>query len=96
VIPGYADQREVELLVEEGFTPLEAIEICTLNGAKYLGRDKTIGSLVIGKQADLVVVGGDPSTVIADVRKVETVFKHGVGYDAAKLIQSVSGKVGLW
>jgi len=96
VIPGYSNQRQVELLVQSGFTPLEAITIATLNGAKYLGRDKQVGSLAIGKQADLVVIGGDPSLAIADIRKVETVFKRGVGYDPAKLIASVSGKVGLW
>ena len=96
VIPGYANQRQVELLVEAGFTPLEAISIGTLNGAKYLGRDARIGSIVLGKQADLVVLAGDPSTTIADVRKVETVFKNGVGYDPAKLIDSVKGNVGVW
>ena len=56
VVPGYADQRQIELLVEAGFTPVEAISIGTLNGAKYLGRDARIGSIAIGKQADLVVV----------------------------------------
>jgi imidazolonepropionase-like amidohydrolase len=96
VIPGYSDQRQIELLVEEGFSPLEAIEICTLNGAKYLGRDKTVGSLTIGKQADLVLLAGDPSTTIADVRKVETVFRKGVGFDPGKLIASVTGRVGLF
>jgi enamidase len=96
VIPGYSNQRQLELLVEEGFTPLEAIRIGTLNGATYLGRDSRVGSIAPGKQADLVVINGDPSTTIADVRKVETVFKQGVGYDPAKLIASVSGKVGLW
>jgi enamidase len=96
VIPGYSNQRQLELLVEAGFTPLEAIRIGTLNGARYLGRDARVGSIAAGKQADLVVIDGDPSTNIADVRKVETVFKQGVGYDPAKLIASVSGKVGLW
>lgn len=96
VIPGYSDQREIELLVEAGFSPEQAIEICTLNGAKYLGRDARIGSIAAGKQADLVVIDGDPAKTIADVRKVETVFKQGIGYDPAKLIASVSGKVGLW
>ena len=96
VIPGYSNQRQIELLVEEGFTPLEAIRIATLNGAAYLGRDKTIGSLAVGKQADLVLMVGDPSTTIGDVRKVDTVFRKGVGYDPAKLIDSVKGKVGIW
>ena len=96
VVPGYSNQRQLELLVEAGFTPLEAIRIGTLNGATYLGRDGRVGSIAVGKQADLVVVDGDPSVAIADVRKVETVFKQGVGFDPAKLIASVSGKVGLW
>ena len=96
VVPGYADQRQIELLVDAGFTPLEAITIGTLNGAKYLGRDARIGSLAIGKQADLVVVAGDPSASIADIRRVETVFKNGVGYDPVKLIESVKGQVGIW
>ena len=96
VIPGYANHRQLELLVEAGFTPLEAIQIGTLNGARYLGRDARVGSLAPGKQADLVVVNGDPSTAIADVRKVELVFKQGVGYDPAKLVASVTGRVGLW
>jgi imidazolonepropionase-like amidohydrolase len=96
VVPGYSNQRQLELLVEAGFTPLEAIRIGTLNGATYLGRDSRVGSIAVGKQADLVVVDGDPSVAIADVRKVETVFKQGVGFDPAKLIASVSGKVGLW
>jgi len=96
VIPGFSNQRQIELLVEAGFTPLEAIRICTLNGATYLGRETQVGSIAVGKQADLVVIAGDPSTTIADVRKVETVFKQGVGYDPKKLIDSVTGKVGLW
>ena len=96
VIPGYSNQRQLELLVEAGFSPVEAIAIGTLNGAKYLGRDSRIGSIAAGKQADLVVVTGDPSTTIADVRNVDTVFKQGVGFDPAKLVDSVKGRVGLW
>ncbi len=96
VIPGFANQRQVELFVDAGFTPLEAISISTLNGAKYLGRDTTIGTIAVGKQADLVVVNGNPAATIADIRKVETVFKQGVGYDPAKLIASVQGKAGIW
>ena len=96
VIPGFANQRQVELLVDAGFTPLEAISIATLNGAKYLGRDKTVGSIAVMKQADLVVINGNPAATIGDIRKVETVFKQGVGYDPAKLIASVQGKAGIW
>ena len=96
VIPGYSNQRQVELLVEAGFTPLEAIQIATLNGAKYLGRDSRIGSIAAGKQADLVIVNGNPAANIGDIRHVETVFKQGVGFDPVKLIESVRGRVGLW
>jgi enamidase len=96
VIPGYADQRQVELLVEAGFTPAEAIKICTLNGATYLGRESRIGSIAAGKQADLMLVTGNPAADISDIRRVDTVFRQGVGFDPAKLIDSVRGKVGLW
>ena len=96
VVPGFADQRQIELLVEAGFTPVEAISIATLHGAQYLGRDNRIGSIAPGKQADLVVVLGDPSTSIGDVRRVETVFKQGVGYDPQKLVDTVRGQVGIW
>jgi enamidase len=96
VIPGYSNQHELELLVESGFTPLEAIRIGTLNGATFLGRADRVGSIVVGKDADLVVVAGDPATRIADLRNVQIVFKQGVGYDPAKLIESVRGNVGLF
>jgi len=96
VVPGFADQRQLELLVEEGFSPVEAISIATLNGARYLGRDARIGSIAAGKQADLVVVLGDPTKTIGDVRRVETVFREGVGYDPQKLVVSVKGQVGIW
>jgi imidazolonepropionase-like amidohydrolase len=94
VIAGFGDQREVELLVEAGFTTLEAIRIATLNGAQYLGEADKIGTIAAGKQADLVVIKGDPSKKIEDIENVETVFKDGVGYDSAKLIESVRGVVG--
>jgi hypothetical protein len=96
VIPGYSNQRQVELLVEEGFTPVEAIQVVTMNGAKYLGQERRIGSIAAGKQADLVVVNGNPAVNIADIRNVEIVFKQGVGFDPVKLIDSVRGRAGLW
>jgi hypothetical protein len=94
VIAGFGDQREVELLVEAGFTPPEAIHIATANGAQYLGEIDRIGTIAPGKQADLVVIKGDPSKKIEDIENVETVFKDGIGYDSAKLIESVGGFVG--
>ena len=95
VIAGYGDLREVELLVEAGFTPVEAIKISSFNCAKFLGQDAQIGSIAIGKQADLMVVKGNPATKITDLENVEIVFKDGVGYDSEKLIQSVQGLVGI-
>ncbi|MGC2111476.1 MAG: amidohydrolase family protein [Candidatus Korobacteraceae bacterium] len=95
VLPGFGDQREVELLVEAGFTPAEAIQIATLNGATFEGQQDHIGSIAPGKQADLVLIKGDPSKKIDDIENVETVFKDGVGYDSAKIIESVRGQVGI-
>ena len=95
IVAGFGDLREVELLVEAGFTPIEAISIASLNGAKFLGEDARIGSIAIGKQADLMVVKGNPAATISDIENVEIVFKDGVGYDSDKLIQSVQGLVGI-
>lgn len=94
-LAGYGMQRELELLVEAGFTPNEAIHIATQVNAEFLGHGDQIGTIASGKQADLVVIVGDPSTTIADIEKVETVFKDGVAYDPAKLAESVRGMVGL-
>jgi imidazolonepropionase-like amidohydrolase len=96
VLPGYGDQREIELLVEADFTPVEAIKIATHNGALYLGRLDRIGTLAPGKQADMVVVRGNPAANIADIENVVAVFKDGVGYDPAKLVESVRSGVGLY
>jgi imidazolonepropionase-like amidohydrolase len=95
IVAGFGDLREVELLVEAGFTPLEAIKIATFNGAKFLGEDAHIGSIAVGKQADLMIVKGNPAAKISDIEAVEIVFKDGVGYDSEKLIQSVQGLVGI-
>jgi imidazolonepropionase-like amidohydrolase len=96
VIPGFGDQREVELLVEAGFTPLQAIKVATLNGATYLGLADRIGSVTAGKDADLMVVKGDPSKAIADIENVTLVFKDGVAYDPEKLLESVRGRYGQY
>jgi imidazolonepropionase-like amidohydrolase len=95
VIPGFGMQREVELLVEAGFTPIEAIRIATANGAAFLNEIGYIGTIEAGKQADLVIIHGDPESNISDIQKIETVFKDGIGYDPIKLLKSVRGKVGL-
>lgn len=95
VLPGFGDQREIELLVEAGFTPEQAIQIGTENGAVYLGRQERIGTLAAGKDADMVLIKGDPSKDIDEIENVETVFRRGMGYDSKKLIESVRGQVGI-
>jgi hypothetical protein len=95
VLPGFGDQRNLELLVEAGFTPEEAIHVATENGAKWLGEDGHFGTVAAGKNADLVVVDGDPAKNIQDVEKVDMVFKDGVAYSPQKLIESVRGLVGI-
>jgi len=96
-LPGFGDQREVELLVDAGgFTPVEAIKIATLNGAIYENKQSTIGSIAPGKNADLVVINGNPAANINDIEKVEIVFKDGVGYDSAKLFDSIKGRYGQY
>jgi imidazolonepropionase-like amidohydrolase len=94
-LPGFGDQRNLELLVEAGFTPVDALRIMTLNGAKVLGVDRDLGSVEVGKIADLVVVRGNPAAAPGDVRNITHVFKDGVGYDPVKLIDSVKGVVGI-
>ena len=94
-LAGFGDQRNIELLAEGGFSLPEAIQIATLNGARFLGLNNQIGSISPGKQADLVVLDGNPVRQIADIEKVTIVFKDGVGFDSAKLLQSVRGHVGL-
>jgi imidazolonepropionase-like amidohydrolase len=96
VLPGFGDQRGIELLVEAGFSLVEAIKIATLNGAVYLGKDKQIGSIAAGKNADLVVIKGDPSKQISDIENVEIVFKDGVGYNSQKILDSVRGRYGQY
>lgn len=95
VLAGFGDHKEVELLVDAGFTPLEAIHIATANGAQLLGESARIGTIAAGKQADFFIVKGDPSTKISDIENVELVMKDGIGYDPHKLIESVRGFVGL-
>jgi imidazolonepropionase-like amidohydrolase len=95
-VAGYGSRREIELLVDAGFSPAQAIKIATLNGAIYLGREKEIGSIEKGKQADLVILNGDLVKNIKAIRNTETVFKKGVGFDSKKIFDSVKGKVGLY
>ncbi len=95
IIPGYANQRLIELLIETGFTIEEAIKLSTLNGATYLGIEKETDNVEVGKEADLVLIDGDLSADVSNIRKMKVVFKNGIGYDSKKIFDSVKGKVGL-
>ncbi len=94
-VAGYANQRVVELFIEAGFSLTEAIKISSLNGAEYLERDSEVGSLVVGKKADLVLINGDLEADVANIRKMEIVFKNGIGFDSQKIFDSMKGKVGM-
>jgi enamidase len=96
VIPGFSGKREVELLVEEGFTFPEALKISTLNGARFLGRDKDVGSLETGKRADIAMVDGDPMKNTSAIDAMPFVFKKGIGYDSNKIFDAMKGQVGLY
>lgn len=94
-VAGYANIRTLEILAENGFTLEEAVNICSLNGAEYLGIDKNTGSLEKGKWADMILIDGDLEEDVRNIRKIELVFKKGVGFDSAKLFESVKGMVGI-
>ncbi len=95
VVPGYANQRAIQLLIELGLTVEQAVEVATANGARYLERLDDLGTVEVGKRADLVLMRGNPATDVDTFRRVNLVFKDGVGYDSAKLFESVQGWVGV-
>jgi enamidase len=96
VIPGFAGKRQIELLVEAGFTFPEALKIATLNGARFLGRDTDVGSLEPGKRADIAVVEGDPAKDANAIEHMPLVFKAGVGYRSDAIFDALKGQVGLY
>lgn len=95
MLPGFGDQREMELLVEAGFSPVQAIEIGTRNSALFLRRQGDIGTIAQGKRADLILVKEDPAAHIEQIENVAVVFKDGMGYDPQRLLDSVRGQVGI-
>lgn len=94
-VAGYANQRVIELFIEAGFSITDAIKISSLDGAKYLERDTQVGSVEVGKQADLVLINGDLEADVSMIRKMEIVFKDGIGFDSPKIFESMKGKVGM-
>lgn len=94
-LPGFGDHQNYQALLEAGFSPVDAIRIMTANGATVLGLINETGTISVGKKADLVVIDGNPAAVPTDIGKVRWVFRDGVGYDSAKLRDSVKGMVGI-
>lgn len=96
VVPGSSSKREIELLVQvDGFTFPQAIKIMSLNAAKFEGRARDIGSLAVGKRANIVVIDGDPLKDVTAVEHMPLVFKDGVGYDTAAIFKSMQGAIGM-
>ena len=91
---GRLENRASRMHYHRLITPIEAIRVATLNGATYLGRADRVGTLSVGKDADVLLINGNPGATIADIEKIEIVFKDGVGYDSARLIERTRGMVG--
>jgi imidazolonepropionase-like amidohydrolase len=87
--PGYSVARELELYVEAGLTPLQAIQTATITPAQVMKMDQQTGSIRVGKQADLVIINGDPLSNIRDIRNVSVVIKQGQQYDPGTLHRMV-------
>jgi hypothetical protein len=88
-VPGYSLHRELELYVQAGFTPLEAIQAATIVPARVMGLDKELGTVEVGKRADVIILGGNPLEDIHNSRKVEYVITNGTMYDCTELWKSV-------
>jgi len=88
-VPGHSLHRELELYVSAGFTPLEALQSATVVPARVLGLEAESGTLAVGKRADLILVEGDPTERIRDIRRVRKVVAAGRLYDCAELWRSV-------
>ena len=94
-VAGYGNMRLIELMAEAQFKLTDIIKIASLDGAKYLEQEDSIGSVAVGKQADLVLIDGDLESDIANIRKIELVFKDGIGFDSPAIFESMKGKVGM-
>ena len=88
-VPGHSVHREMELYVEAGFSPMEALQAATIVSARAMGVEKDSGTIEPGKRADLVILGANPLDNISNIRKTEKVMQGGVLYDCAPLWKSV-------
>ena len=88
-VPGHSLHRELELYVQAGFTPLEALQSATIVPAKVSGRERNIGSIEVGKLADIVILDADPLESISNIRRTRYVVADGAVFDSAALWRSV-------
>jgi imidazolonepropionase-like amidohydrolase len=91
-VPGFSLDREIELYVQAGFTPMEAIQAATVVPARAMGMEKDSGTIEVGKRADVILVDGNPLENISDIRKVSAVFATGKMYQPSALWSSVGFK----
>ena len=91
-LPGFALHRELELYVKAGIPATEALKIATWNGARYTRTLDRLGSITPGKLADLVLVDGDPTTNITDLRRINLVVKEGVIYYPSEIHEALGVK----
>jgi imidazolonepropionase-like amidohydrolase len=93
-LPGPGNHAALKLLVEAGFTPLEVIRIATRAGARFQHIDDRVGTLAAGKQADLLLIDGKPDEDIAQLSRLDLVFKNGIAFDSKRMKQDLRGKIG--
>jgi imidazolonepropionase-like amidohydrolase len=94
-LAGYGDQRNYELFIEAGFSPEDAVQVLSANGARVLDVFDDLGTVEAGKIADLVVMAGDLTADPSVIREVTIVFKDGIGYDSPAMLADVEGRVGI-
>ncbi len=91
-VPGHSLHREIELYVQAGFTPIEAIQAATVVPAQVMGLDTEVGTIAVNKRADLILLDANPLDDIHNIRTVRYVIVSGVLYPTARLWESVGFK----
>jgi imidazolonepropionase-like amidohydrolase len=91
-LPGFALHRELELYEKAGIPAAKVLQLDTLGAARVMKRDKELGSILPGKLADMILVDGDPSVHVSDIRRVIKVVKDGTMYETAALDEAIGVK----
>ncbi|MGC3944220.1 MAG: amidohydrolase family protein [Chryseolinea sp.] len=94
LLPGFQNHNVMISMVKGGWQPMEVIRMATIDGARFLKAEQELGSIDVGKSADLIIVSGKPDQSISDIRNVDIVFEKGVGYDSKALRERTKGLVG--